>query len=303
MSEIFENFILKQIAGEIVFSKERHSFQLSLRSITDSIRKAIYAEGEKWGMSTVSIDNCITKVRNTVELSHKPKEQSVQNVDISQSLKLGQQLKLYGSEKGRGEAHLHLLYVGVSKLTGYSRFMVLSSSRLALQPEDIVEPANNTLWSVGAPVYLSVYREGKRYPDEERVYRTYQLGCITLIKPSKVHEVIDSREEFTHVESTATNNMRNISFGRNPMSLLLHEYSRNLPIYADFNEKGLGSFKSAMTIFKPSQGRDILFGVSNETHMSHSLYIETEEAGELYLETKELSIQLKKAAKAKIQVI
>jgi hypothetical protein len=306
-TEVFRKFILKQIAGEVVYSKENHSFQLSVRHISNSIREAIYAEGHKWEMTDKAIEDFINTVIKNVEISYKQNRQFIQYVNVARDLNPGLELWLEGSETGHGKAQLHLLYLGSSASPGHCRFMVLESTRLGLQPEDIVEPADNTLWAVGHPVMLNVYRQGVRYPDTERVYRTYQLENIIKVMPSMVHEVIDSCREFSFIEHVAEQQDeavgKSLTFGRNPMSLLLHEYSRLLPIYIDFDKEGVGEFRSvADAVFAPSKVRDSLFDVTNDTLRHHSLSITTQTPGKLHLDScrQQLSLIQHACAKATI---
>lgn len=305
--EVFRKFILKQIAGEVVYSKESHSFQLSLRNISNTIREAIFAEGHKWEITDREIGDFINKVVKEVELTYKPNRQLVQYIDVARNLNAGTEMWLEGNEPGRGKARLHLLYLGNSSSPGRCRFLVLESTRLALQPEDIVEPADNTLWAVGNPVMLNVYRQGVRYPDAVRVYRTYQIENIIKVLPSMVHEVIDARSEFTFIEDVAKKQEKaignSLTFGRNAMSLLLHEYSRLLPIYIDFNEKGDGEFRSASdAVFAPSKVRDAMFGITNDTMRHHSLIISTEKPGQLHLDSDSQRLSLINAAVAKATI-
>lgn len=301
-TEVFRKFILKQIAGEVVYSKESHSFQLSLRNISSTIREAIFAEGRKWGMTDSFIGDFINKVVKEVELTYKPNRQLVQYVDVARDLNAGTELWLEGNESGRGKARLHLLHIGGSSSPGRCRFLVLESTRLALQPEDIVEPADNTLWATGHPVMLSVYRQGRRYPDAVRVYRTYKIENIIKVLPSMVHEVIDSRREFTFMEDKPDKVVA-LTFGRNAMSLLLHEYLRLMPIYVDFNEKGDGEFRSAPdAVFPPSEVRDELFDITNDTMRHHPLTIFTEKPGLLHLDSDTLRLSLSQKARAKATI-
>lgn len=302
-NEVFRKFILKQIAGEVVYSKESHSFQLSLRNISNTIREAIFAEGHKWGMKDRLIEDFIVKVVKEVELTYKPNRQLVQYIDVVHDLNAGIEMWLEGNEPGRGKARLHLLHLGSSSSPGRCRFLVLESTRLALQPEDIVEPADNKLWDVGHPVMLNVYRHGVRYPDTERVYRTYQLENIIKVLPSMVHKVIDSRREFTFREDVAEQLGNSLTFGRNAMSLLLHEYSRLFPIYVDFDEKGDGKFQSVPeAVFPPSKVRDAMFGITNDTMHHHPLSITTEKPGLLHLDSDSQQLRLLEPACAKATI-
>lgn len=305
-NEILNKFILKQIAGEVLYSEEKHSFQLSLRTISSTIREKIMIEGRKWGMSVSQIEDCLNSVVNNVALAYRPKEQCTQSIDVSDALKPGIEVILEGAEKGKGKCRLQLLFLGYSETVKQVRFMVLKSSRLCLLPEDIVEPEGNTIWAIGYPVLLKVYRNKKRYPDSMRVYRTLQIENISMVMPSVVHEVIDSRKEFTYLEHIANLSSGisdySLSLGRNLMSLLLHEYSCSLPIYADFTEEGRGSFLSNPdVVLAPSNMCDILFGIKSKSQQSSPLSIETQEAGELYYDSEKSQIRLVKPAQAKIK--
>lgn len=305
-NEVFTKYVLKQIAGTVVYDSANHTFQLSLRNPTDTILKAIYSEGEKWDMSHQAVDDFISKVINEIELSYQPIEQSVQYIDVAKDIKPGIQISLSGRDKTRGLAKLDLLYLGASKTNNHPRFLVLGSTRLGLMEDDIVEPAENTLLAIGYPLLFAVFRNGKRYPNTESIYRTFQIETIVAVKPSIIHEVIDARSEFTFLESTISQTYavqeKSLSFGKNPMTLLLHNYSRKMPIYADFTDNGIGKFQSNTNIvFQPSNIRNILFGITKEEYKERPLLIETIENGEIYVDS-ENTIKLKKSARGRLVI-
>lgn len=305
---VFTKFILKQIAGTVVYNSVSHSFQLSLRTLSNSIREAIYEEGKKWKMSNQTIDDYISSVYNEIELSYQPKEQSVQFIDVTKDIEQGLQIKLEGRDKTRGLAKLSILYLGISRKDKRPCFMVLNSSRLSLIVEDILEPADNTLWSTGHPVLFNVFRNGERYPNSESVYRTFKIEDIILVKPSVVHEIIDANSDFTYLEnslSQLSNTFEgSISFGKNPMTLLMHNFSSNMPIYANFDDEDVGEFSSNPDIlFQYSEIRNKLFGIVDDGYLEKDLSIMTIDEGEVYYDSVKKTIVLKKAAKGKLKVL
>lgn len=305
---VFTKFILKQIAGTVAYNSVSHSFQLSLRTLSNSIREAIYAEGKKWEMSDQTIDDHISRVYNEIELSYQPIKQSVQFIDITKDIKQGLQIMLVGRDNARGLAKLSILYLGISGKGKQCCFMVLKSSRLSLIVEDILEPADNTLWSTGHPILFKVFRNGERYPNSESVYRTFKIEEIILIKPSVIHEIIDAKSDFTYLENSLSQlgNTFNeaISFGNNPMTLLMHNFSSNMPIYANFEDEGVGRFSSNPDIlFQASEIRNKLFGIVDDGYIEKDLYIKTIEEGEVYYDSVNKTIVPKKAAKGKLKVV
>lgn len=306
-NETFTKFILKQIAGTVAYNPVSHSFQLSLRNLSNTILETIYSEGAKWGMSKIAVDDYIASVINDIELSYQPSEQSVQFVDVCKDIKVGVQMTLIGRDKVRGLARLSLLYLGLSSKKARPKFLVLNSTRLGLVAEDIVEPADNTIWATGFPILLAVLRNGKRFPNEESIYRTFPIEEIIMTKPSIIHEIIDAKEEFTHFEESISrlDDARNgrLTFGKNPMSLLLHDYSSKLPLYADFNADGMGKFASNPNfVFRPTEMRNMLFGIHEGGYKERNLTITTKENGEVYLDSKEIQLIIKKKAKGQFIV-
>ena len=296
--EVFKKFILKQLAGEVAFNKECHSFRLGLRPVSDPIRRAIYEEGHKWKLTDSQINDLLIKVQSEIDLAYAPIEGSITHINVK-DLNSGEQLRLHGADEVDGPAELCLLYLG------RCRFMVLSTSRRhALMAEDVVEVAKTEIISVNYPIQFIVYRKGKRIPDDRRVYRTYKLDNITRIKASTVHEIIDARKEFTFLEASVDDaslgNGNQLTLGSNAMSLLLHEYSGAFPIYADFDENGVGRFYSRPDAeIESSEIRNHLFEINQDSHKTACLRIETETPGELYLKNDDYRLGLKKPARVK----
>ena len=258
-------------------------------------------------MSNEAVDDYIANVINEIELSYQPVEQSVQFIDVAKDIKPGIQITLGGRDLKRGLARLSVLYLGMSRKNKYPRFMVLDSTRLSLIAEDVLEPADNTLWSTGHPILFKVFRNGERYPNAESVYRSYKIEEIILIRPSVIHEVIDARAEFTFMENSLSqlNDTYNgtITFGKNPMTLFMHNYSSNMPLYANFDDLGVGKFSSNPDIVFPfTDLRNQLFGIVDDGYKEKNLNIVTTNEGEIYFDIEKNILKPKKAAKGKIRI-
>lgn len=299
-SEDFKKFILKQISGDVAFDSKCHTFRISLRPISEPIRKAIYDEGHRYGFTDGNIDNLLIKVQDETELAYKPAEKTISFIEVS-DLNPGERLRLVGSDKVGGKAELELIYLGQSKETRLHRFMVLDASRLILSAEDVVEVVRNEMLSVNYPVQFGVYRQGRRVPDDKLVYRTFKLDSMTKIMPSIVHEIIDNKKEFTFQEKSVRvldqSPGNRLSFGTNAMSLLLHEFSDTFPIYADFDDKGIGCFSSNPDAeFVSSKTRNNLFNITKASEAAVCLKIETRKPGELFLDKSDMYLKLNKCA-------
>jgi len=306
-NKVFTKFILKQIAGTVAYNPVDHTFHLTLRNLSNTILEAIYSEGAKWGMSTQAVDDYYAKVINEIELSSQPIEQSVHFIDVAKDIKPGIQIRLEGNDLTRGAARLNVLYLGMSRKNNYPRFMVLSSTRLSLIAEDVLEPADNTLWSTGHAILFKVFRNGERYPNPESVYRSFRIEEIVLTKPSVIHEVIDAREDFTFVENSLSqlNDIYNgtITFGGNPMTLFMHNYSSCMPLYANFDDVGVGKFSSNPNIVFPfSDIRNQLFEIVDDGYKKKNLNIVTTNEGEIYFDIENNVLKPKKAAKGNIRI-
>lgn len=306
-NKVFTKFILKQIAGTVAYNPVSHTFHLTLRNLSNTILGAIYSEGAKWDMSNEAVDDYIANVINEIELSYQPVEQSVQFIDVAKDIKPGIQITLGGRDLKRGLARLSVLYLGMSRKNKYPRFMVLDSTRLSLIAEDVLEPADNTLWSTGHPILFKVFRNGERYPNAESVYRSYKIEEIILIRPSVIHEVIDARAEFTFMENSLSqlNDTYNgtITFGKNPMTLFMHNYSSSMPLYANFDDLGVGKFSSNPDIVFPfTDLRNQLFGIVDDGYKEKNLNIVTTNEGEIYFDIEKNILKPKKAAKGKIRI-
>ena len=66
------------------------------------------------------------------------------------------------------------------------------------------------------------------------------MTSITLEMPSIVHEIIDANRDFTGWEDHIRNQNSSLQLtaSRAAMSLLLHEYSEQMPFYLDFEQDG-----------------------------------------------------------------
>lgn len=297
---VFRKFILKQIAGEVNYSEVDHRFRVCVRPVTASTRSTIITEGARWGLSESFADNYLNQVLSNISTLFAPHERSLQDIDLN-DLKQGDMILLSGTDK-EGREMIKLMYLGRTSKTNNHRMMVLSSTRLSLHQDDIVEPYNNTIIVTNTRIKFIVYRNARRIPDDNQIYLTCTLDNIIRIIPSEIHEVIDAQENFTFNEYQAKNESIEskdvLSLGRNAMSLLLHNFSSKMTAYADFIDEETAYFSSnEILIYKPSELRNILFGVPDEFKQC-DCKINTLEKGTIYKDS-EGKLYIRKAAKTK----
>ena len=244
-NERLKKFIVKQIAGKFSFSKEERKFRLSLRDIQQSDRDRIKDEIRKapeWRQQTeANIERFIRETTQSTSLCYNIRTVSSPILDIK-SVECGHVVNLLSEDERCGKAELKIMALGNNGNVA-TRWFVISSTRLAIHPEDILETYDTTLWSVGHSVAFKVFRGNKRIPEgEAKVYQTYPLTSITHEMPSIIHEIIDARNDFTYeelIQSQKTHKSLQLTATRAAMSLLLHEYSEQMPFYLDFEEDGV----------------------------------------------------------------
>lgn len=244
ISDRIKKFIVKNIVGKIYFSQDKKSYQLAFRQIGRKEKDYIFAEIAKypeWKNATPdSLGRVYDEVTKTVALCYNTKRNSSQSLNIA-DLKEGYVVELQGEDGILGKAILRLMYIGKRQDVNV-RFFVLSSSRLAIMPEDVLEVYDTSLWGVGHGVTFKVYREGKRIPSDRLVYRTFPLTCLLLETPSIVHEVIDARSDFSYGEYVASHTddkTFKLSYLQPSMDLLLSHFADAGHIYADFDADGV----------------------------------------------------------------
>lgn len=244
ISDRIRKLIIKSMVGKVFFSQEKRSYQLLLRSVGQEEKKRIYSmirSYPEWRNATAeSLNRIYDEVRQAIDICYNTKCCSSQYLDL-RDLKIGNIVKIQAKDEKLGLEEFKLMYVG-QRHEYYMRFLVLYSSRLAIQPEDIMEVYDTSLWGVGHGVTFKVFRDGKRIPSDMLVYRTFPLTHISIEKPSIVHEVIDARSDFSYEEYEAAHNDNDkyqLKLSMPSMALLLNKFTKGeYHIYADFMEDG-----------------------------------------------------------------
>lgn len=306
-NKTFVKFILKQVVGDVEFSLDNKSFSISLRSLSESIRKKIFEEGKNWGLTDKSIDNLINDINNKIDTYRNPIEENLYNVDVNEQIPIGGIIKMTFKNVVFGTSFLELMRINSPKENRESCFLLLKTNLLSLHINDILHTTGSTSWAINHRALFRIMRNMKQYPDNQTVFATGIIENITLLHPSFLYEVIDSKSNFTFKEEKALYNTRKISeklsFGKNPMTLLLHKYNRNSPIYADFNDKGYARFYSNENyVFPPSEVRDALFATRSDDK-TRNLKIITKKKGELVLNNEDLSIMISQTAQADFSIV
>lgn len=264
MNDTLRNFILKTISGDVVYNEKHRHFSLRVRSVTATMRDMIRKEIVKWGVDEVFTDSYIAEALNLLSLGGvaEGKFLPMPTLDLKNDIKQGNILFIQGRDKDRGMARLRLLFLGLDEDFGTYLFFVLESSRLALRPNDKLSPAHTTLWVINSQLRFKVYRNDQRYPNDDLLYETFPIEYIAIERPNLFHQIIDSKKSFTYDEYKADRLQgRNISFGNNPMSLLLHRHSDKMSAYADFMEDGVKAQFSPSGVFPKDDVRDMWFDV------------------------------------------
>lgn len=297
-------FVIKQLAGDIVFSESKRGFELSLKTVTATLRSNVVAEAAKWGFNESQADALINKVLFEMQGINMPNYKDMQYVDLLRHLRLGDELLMRGSDPESGMATMRLLFVGTMDDASLG-FLCLESSRGFILPGDVVSPADDTLWSVGFPIRLRIMRQGSPYPSSDLIYRSYRLSELSLRIPSVIHQTIDSKRDFSFQEhSVLALTGVSLSWCRNPMSILLHDYSSLFPVYADFDEDGVGVYSSNPDVVMDSgKARNAIFGIDGKKNELLPLKISTTVPGKVVIDKKNNRLAVLESAKSKVQPI
>lgn len=237
--EQFKKFIIKTLAGGIIYDAAKHTFHITQRPL-HQYRSIIDEQGSQWHISAPMIDHIVKQAADAMRGAQQPARLTQPYVD-TRLLRPGEILCIEG-QGSLGSSSMELMCLGGGAVP---RFYVLDSSATALHPADVVEPSANVKWAPGHCVRLKVYRCGQRYPDACREFLIEKCTQIVKLQPTVIHEVIDSSDTYTYIENAMRSSGGGggaLSFGANPMSLLLHDYSTLLTAYADFDGNGKGGY-------------------------------------------------------------
>lgn len=241
INDRIRKFIIKNTVGRITFSADDNTFRIILRQSRSSdkafFRNEISKYSEWHNAKPENIDKFVEDTRHNATLCNEKRTLPYPNLNLS-TLKVGYIVNLFGKDDRLGKSEMNLMFLGRSQQSSNMRFLVLSSSQKAIHEEDILEPYGTELWSTDYPVSFIVYRHNRRIPDDGMLFQTYPIEHISVEAPSLVQEVIDARNDFSYDEYESRNADK-LSYTRPSMALLLHEFSTQMPYYADFDENGV----------------------------------------------------------------
>lgn len=263
INDTLRNFILKTISGEVVYDEGRRHFSLRVRPITATMRETIRQELVNWGIDEAFTDSYIAEATSLITQGKTTGNfQPMLTLDVRKDIRRGDILFIHGRDKDKGIAHLRLLFLGWDEELGKYLFLVLETSRLALHANDKLEPAETMLWTIDSQLRFKVYRNDIRYPNDDLLYQTFRIEYIAIDRPNLFQQIIDSKKSFTYEEYKADKLQGlKVTFGNNPMSLLLHRHSNKMSVYADFKEDGVKATFSPSGIFPKNGVRDIWFDI------------------------------------------
>lgn len=306
ITDRIRKYIIKSTIGKIFFSQEKKSYQLVLRQIGQKEKNHIFEEIKKYpewkNATSFSLNSLYDDVKDTIDLCYKTKSTSLSYLKVNK-LQIGNIVCLQGEDTQVGYEKLRLLYLGKERESA-DRFFVLSSARMALQPEDVLEVYNTTFWGIGHPVAFKVFRKGRRIPSNQLLYRTLPISSISMITPSIVHDVVDSRFDFSYEEYEASNNGRifdcQLEHTIPAMGLLFREFTNGAGIFVDFDEEGKnGCIYTDESI--AVQVRECSFLFNGQLNISNDMaYVVTEDRGCVRVDSDSKEIKIVKTIKAKL---
>lgn len=304
ITDRIRKYIIKNIVGRIFFSQEKRSYQLVLKTIGQADKEKIFADIVKypgWRNATKDkISDLYNSVRKEIDICYHTKVTSLQYLNLNDLTK-GYIVQIQDKDSKLGIGDMRLMYVGKKQNTN-DRFLVLSSSRLAIQAEDILEVYDTAMWGIGHCVSFKVFRTGRRIPSEDLLYLTMPLIYISIQTPSIVHEVIDARSDFSHAEYKARQNDSgeySLAYTKPSIALLLHEFVGGKGIFVDFADNGIdGSIYTEGSITMAThEGLSVFCDIKDDFGIENN--IKTERPGMIRVDGENNAIKLVERIKVK----
>ena len=219
----FEDFILAQLVRrDIAFDAVSCRFDHPHNDLAHpDIACAIYEEGIRRELFESEIDALREEVVNHIHRYSDHSHPTVQVIRLGKDLRLGGLAKVQATLcTEHSEVQLLLL------LVGRQNFLVVESSRPEMFHEGVI-------YVLQDKNYLSSINSNSSTPfcfcNDCQSSIMFNISCLNVIRPSRIEVVLDGKN--APRQRTAS-----FTLHKNPMTLLMHDFSQHLPQYVDLNE-------------------------------------------------------------------
>ena len=214
----FEKYVIKLVVDRFMFTCSGDSpvkVSMGLRTISPALRFKLRSRGESLNLDPSIIDDKINEIVNEIPNYLGNITGNVQVLHPA-SEKCGTIIHLEGKKEGFGSQSFTLVLMETSPEVS---LFVISSDRNGIHPGDILTPYDASPWGLGQPMRFRVIRNGTRFPDNRKIYTTFDLSLISCEKPGLVLEALDE-----HFDSTASDGAP--VFSGNIMSLWMAPHNK-----------------------------------------------------------------------------
>lgn len=238
--DAFECFIIKQLLDAWSYEVAQGRFVATMRPLSARIKQMIVSEGAKRQLSEREVESTLTRVQNNVPHWGESRWQSVMGNAICLTNEGEGTLYKISCDDLSLNASVEMEMLHTGRTTNGPQLLVLSCSRMSLQPGDVVTPYADAYLTCNRSLTLCVERNNKRWPDTQRVMHIDKITGLSRLEPSPLSQVIDSTRSFTYEEEQALtpSSLGSPAWSISPMTLLMHLHSHALPLYADFDNEG-----------------------------------------------------------------
>lgn len=191
-------FIIKKIVGNVEYNPDTNQYTVNKIQLTDSIWDTIIYEASKYGLDEAEARDIVAAISMDIKVA--PSINSVRSITDFRKIQTGQYIKLsFLSEIG--PLYIELIHYK----SGSPRFFVVRSTVPDLSFGDDIVFVNNE-WYISYCVIFQVYRNKKRYPENNAFYRLPDLQSIDYYSASVIHQILDSESNYSKEELDNNNN-------------------------------------------------------------------------------------------------
>lgn len=244
-------FIIKSIVSDVEYDVNSDKFTINRIDISEELINDIIAEGAKYGLNADETRELITIVSSDIKIAPSI-HRSYSNTETT-DIKTGNHLKLVFNQNNIGPVYIEIICIE----TG--RFFVINSNVPGLKFQDELVSINR-IWNISYDVDFIIYRNGKNYPDKQSALRLNKLQSIEYFLPSVIHEILDSKKEFTKEELEEESIVSNTSNGT--IIQYLWEPQSYAPIVFSLSEQEVDQTEEALFLVKRKNSKSRVAKIS-----------------------------------------
>lgn len=187
--EYFEKFIVKQIVSTVNYDLETDEYIINRIHISDDVIRIIEEEGIRYGLDKRHVGQIIANISENIKTTPSTKLR-YGSIDVGK-LEIGSHIRINISHPNKGQRYVEMIV-----LDKY-RFYILSSDIGGILFGDQLHALDGT-WNNGCYIDFLLYRNSKREPNEDKIFRIGIISVVEMYLPPIVNEILDSSSSYSY---------------------------------------------------------------------------------------------------------